>query len=247
MPFTTQPQLTYGTTYHLVFEQLTPNVGKVSVNDLHDWTPPPDGLVIFPLQKSKLASIRYENNAWRVMPGYIPIYELAYTDGVAKGQSWMDGGRGCFQNIGGGNVARQSFTMYDRAAATVYGVYFAFFRTGSVGPVTISLTNSGGTRPLDGHHRRRPGEHLHAGRQRARALALRPDRPHHLRHRRHLLREVPGGGRLHAQRHAEHGRLLLRLRQQMPASTQPWRPVQHQRRGKLDLVADAGRPGTATG
>ncbi len=145
LPFTTQPQLTYGTTYHIVFEQLTPNVGKVSVNDLHDWTPPPDGLVIFPLLKSKLASIRYENNAWRVMPGYIPIYELVYTDGVAKGQSWMDGGRGCFQNIGGGNVARQSFTMYDRAAATIYGVYFAFFRTGTVGPVTISLTNSGGS------------------------------------------------------------------------------------------------------
>ncbi len=144
LPFTTQPQLTYGTTYHIVFEQLTPNVGKVSVNDLHDWTPPPDGLVIFPLLKSKLASIRFENNAWRVMPGYIPIYELVYTDGIAKGQPWMDGGRGCFQNIGGGNVARQSFTMYDRAA-TVTGVYFAFFRTGTVGPVTISLTSSGGT------------------------------------------------------------------------------------------------------
>ncbi len=144
LAFTTQPQLTYGTTYHLVFEQLTPNVGKVSVNDLHDWTPPPDGLVIFPLEKSKLASIRYENSAWRVMPGYIPIYELTYTDGVAKGQCWMDGGRGCFQNIGGGNVARQTFTMWD-TSVTVHGVYFAFFRTGSVGTVTISLTNSAGT------------------------------------------------------------------------------------------------------
>ena len=141
LPFTTQPQLTYGTTYHLVFEQLTPNVGKVSVNDLHDWTPPPDGLVIFPLQKSKLASIRYENNAWRVMPGYIPIYELTYTDGVAKGQPWMDGGRGCHQNIGGGNVARQTFAMWD-TSATVTGVYFAFFRNGSVGTVTIRLTNT---------------------------------------------------------------------------------------------------------
>jgi hypothetical protein len=137
-----QPRLTYGTTYHIVFEQLAPNVGKVSVNDLHDWTPPPDGLVIFPLLKSKLASIRYENNAWRVMPGYIPIYELVYTDGVAKGQPWMDGGRSCFQNIGGGNVARQTFVMYD-TSVTVRGVYFAFFRNGSVGTVTIRLTNNG--------------------------------------------------------------------------------------------------------
>ncbi len=143
LPFTTQPQLTYGTTYHIVFEQLSQYTGKVSVNDLHDWTPPPDGLVIFPLQKDTLASIRYENNAWRVMPGYIPIYELTYTDGVAKGQPWMDGGRSSFANIGGGNIARQPFSMYN-SSATVTGVYFAFFRTGTVGPVTISLTNAAG-------------------------------------------------------------------------------------------------------
>jgi hypothetical protein len=141
LPFTSQPTLNYGVTYHLVFEQLAREQGKVSVNDLHDWAAPADGPTIFPLEKGKLASIRFESNAWRVMPGYIPIYEIVYTDGVAKGQPWMDGGRGCQRNIGGGSAARQSFTMYDMAA-TVRGVYFAFFRDGSVGPITIRLTDS---------------------------------------------------------------------------------------------------------
>jgi hypothetical protein len=141
LPFTSQPTLAYGVTYHLVFEQLAAEQGKVSVNDLHDWAAPADGNMIFPLQKDTLASIRYENNAWRVMPGYIPIYELTYTDDVAKGQPWMDGGRDCQRLIGGGGVARQTFTMYDMGV-TVTGVYFAFFRDGAVGPVTIRLTDS---------------------------------------------------------------------------------------------------------
>ena len=141
LTFTAQPQLTYGTTYHLVFEQVAPSQGMTSVNDLHDRVAPPDGLTIFPLQKPTLASIRYQNNAWVVMSGYIPVYELIYADGVAKGQPWMGAGRPNQQIIGGGKVARQSFTMYG-SAATVYGVYFGFFRDGAVGPVTIRITNS---------------------------------------------------------------------------------------------------------
>jgi hypothetical protein len=61
---------------------------------------------------------------------------------VAKGQPWMDGGRDCQRIISGGNVARQSFSMYDLPPVTVTGVYFAFFRDGSVGPVTIRLTDA---------------------------------------------------------------------------------------------------------
>ena len=139
--FTAQPRLTYGTTYHLVFEQVAASQGMTSVNDLADWVAPPDGLSIFPLQKSTLASIRYQNNAWKVMPGQIPIYELTYADGTAKGQPMMGGGRPDQQPIAGGNMARQSFDMYG-PSATVYGIYFALYRTAAVGPLTIRITNS---------------------------------------------------------------------------------------------------------
>ncbi len=139
--FSAQPQLVYGTTYHLVFQQVAASQGMTSVNDLADWVAPPDGLSIFPLQKSTLASIRYQNNAWKVMPGQIPIYDLTYADGTAKGQPMMGGGRPNQQPIAGGNMARQSFDMYG-PSATVYGIYFALYRTAAVGPLTIRITNS---------------------------------------------------------------------------------------------------------
>ncbi len=95
--------------------------------------------------------------------------------------------------------------------------------------------------PLPDQRRRQPGEHLLLRRHLAPALALRADQPHHLRRRRHLLCELPGRGRRRALGPADQQRLFLRLPQSELRLYQPQRPVQHQRRGQLGLVAEGRR------
>ena len=178
--FSAQPQLVYGTTYHLVFQQVAASQGMTSVNDLADWVAPPDGLSIFPLQKSTLASIRYQNNAWKVMPGQIPIYELTYADGTAKGQPMMGGGRPDQQP----DRRRQHGPPELRHVRPVGHRLRHLFRPlpHRLGrPAHHPHHQQQQQGPLSDQRRRQPGELLLLRRHLAPALALRADQPHHLR------------------------------------------------------------------
>lgn len=140
--FRQQVRLNEGTVYHLVFRQHAPSEGVISINDVHCYAEP-QPRTAYGYWQDSLASLEWRNGRWRVLTGQIPIFELYYTDGTARGQSWMNGGRSGTTFIEGSTIVRQEFRPGStRQVASVS--LCAFHKSGS-GNLLLQLRDEGGS------------------------------------------------------------------------------------------------------
>ncbi|MDF1586037.1 hypothetical protein [Marinimicrococcus flavescens] len=140
--FRQQARLSQGTVYHIVFRQHAPDEGTVSINDVHCFAEP-QPRTGYDYWKDSLASMVYGNGRWRVLTEQIPIFELYYTDGTVRGQSWMNGGRSGTSLIEGSSIACQEFRP-DGSRSVASISLCAFHKSGS-GDLQVQLRDDRGS------------------------------------------------------------------------------------------------------
>ncbi|WGF87861.1 hypothetical protein [Marinivivus vitaminiproducens] len=132
--------------YHIVYRQLAPDRGLISVNDI--WAPAvPQPRSGWPFWNDDLASILHGINGhtgWAIRENHIPIFELHYRNGAIKGQGYTFGGFKDARTIDGPRLVRQRFGM-DRGGRTVGQVRLRLWRGfEGDGDLSIRLTDMGG-------------------------------------------------------------------------------------------------------
>lgn len=110
--FQTPVPLTFGQTYHIVWEQVAVSRGWLSIDDLWSFAPTTPRSA-YPLQGNALASLMHipSTDEFRLRPEQVPIHELHYSDGVVKGQGYTFGCNTEKRLIDGGRQVRQVFTV----------------------------------------------------------------------------------------------------------------------------------------
>jgi hypothetical protein len=112
LAFINKPVLTRGVIYHAVFKQSKSADGTFSLG-MADHAPM--SVPRFPFDLN-WAVLLFNNGVWsqgiNQTPNLLPVFEVAYSDGVVKGQGYLGGDRiATAVTIGGDAIARQRFMM----------------------------------------------------------------------------------------------------------------------------------------
>ncbi len=143
--FATPPTLTAGQIYHMVFKSIdaSPNVNFLSVDALYElnFSSPVQGAI-----SSTDAAVLLGNAAggWAPRPGYTPIYQLTFENGVTEGIGYMEGWIGAPMPISGTNAVREAFTV-SGSDVKVSSVAIRVARVLGNDPLVVRLENADGT------------------------------------------------------------------------------------------------------
>lgn len=145
MKFASPPTLTAGQLYHFVFKNIDPSplVNFLSVDDLYE-TPAttPTQPTISDTNAAVLLS--QGGGPWTERPGYTPIYELDFANGISEGIGYIEVWSGTPETISGTNAVRETFTV-SGSQISVSSVAVRVALVNSNGPLVLRLENSDGS------------------------------------------------------------------------------------------------------
>jgi hypothetical protein len=149
-------QLQEGAIYHIVFRQHAVREGWISVDDL-DLKAVPETFTVNPPWIGALASLAWRSPGftsrgerlppeWTPLPYRVPVFELHYTDGLIKGQGWVNGGRNHLGEIDGNKLARQELKIGGTSRQVRELAFVLYRRTAGGGDLEVRLEHSSGAR-----------------------------------------------------------------------------------------------------
>jgi hypothetical protein len=143
--FSAPPTLTAGQIYHMVFKNVdsAPASNFLSVDALYELDvtdPVQDGL------SATNAAVLLGNGSgsWAPRPGYTPIYQLQFTNGVTEGIGYIEGWIGAPRLISGTNAVRETFTV-SGSDVRVNSLRVRVARELGNDPLVVRLENANGT------------------------------------------------------------------------------------------------------
>ncbi len=144
--FSTPPSLNQGQLYHIVFKNIdaNPTANYLSVDALYLQNPyTPAQPTISDIDAAELLSSG--GGSWQVRKGYLPIYQLNFTDGWTEGVGYMEAWIGAQQAFSGsGSGVREQFTA-SGAKQTVGKVAVRLARISGSDPLIVKLENADGS------------------------------------------------------------------------------------------------------
>jgi hypothetical protein len=145
LKFSTNPLITAGQLYHLVFknEDANPTVNFLSVDDLYQAIPLTQNQpTISNVDRAVL--LTQDGRTWTTRAGYTPIYELHLTDGSCEGVGYIEGWVGAPQPVSGKHAVRETLTVTD-SGVKVDSMAIRLARVKGTDPLVIRLEDADGT------------------------------------------------------------------------------------------------------
>ena len=143
LPFKVPAELTLGTIYHVVLENVSPSPVQdyISVNEGYTY----DSMVPRqPLFSDDFAVLHDEGDGWVELSNDTPVMDLTYADGHHDGNAYFAIVADYYAVISGDGMARERFTV-SGSDRTVTTATVRVKRVGGSSPLAIALETSDGT------------------------------------------------------------------------------------------------------
>ncbi len=144
--FANPPELVEGQLYHIVFRNVdaNPAANFVSVDALYLQSPfTPAQPTISDIDAAELLSSG--GSSWQVRKGYLPIYQLNFTDGWTEGVGYMEGWVGAQQTFSGSSTGVREQFIFSGPPQAVGKVAIRLARVSGSDPLMVKLESGDGT------------------------------------------------------------------------------------------------------
>jgi hypothetical protein len=145
LKFASPPTLTAGQIYHLVFKNIdaSPSANFLSVDAMYE-TDSSDSVQGAISKTDAAVLLGRSGTDWAPRPGYTPIYQLQFANGVTEGIGYIEGWIGAPRPISGATAVRETFTV-SGAEVNVNSIKVRVARAIGNDPLYVRLENANGT------------------------------------------------------------------------------------------------------